>query len=379
MARVLMLLSNPFRPDPRVHKEAKALTKAGNRVTILCWDRERKHQRKEMIDGIGILRFGPRSAFSEPLKFMATLPMFWCNAINYARKREWDIIHCHDLDTLPLGIVLTRRKRVPLVYDSHEIYSSMVEEAVQGALLSLTGRLEKWLAKKPGAVICVNDRFADILGGWGVKRPIIIMGCPEVPDVPRDVEESVRKNISPDGKPVVLYIGMLEPHRNQVELARGFAADKCPGAILVMGGFGSLAGKIKAINGKRFKYISEVKPADLPAYNQAADILVAVYDPKYGNNRDSVPNKLFEAMSAGKPIVVAKGTWTGETVEKTGCGLMATYGTDEVFGAIDRLLSDSALYNECAKKGRDAYEREYNWPNMEKRLLALYDDLLIDG
>lgn len=376
MARVLMLLSNPFRPDPRVHKEAKALTKTGHKVTILCWDRDRKHRKREKVDGIRIARFGPRSAFSKPLKFMATLPLFWCRAFSYARKRKWDVVHCHDLDTLPLGILLARLRRIPLVYDSHEIYASMVEEAVQGALLSLTGRLEKWLATKPDAVICVNDRFASIIGGWGARRTVIVMGCPEVPDVPVEVAEKLRKQISPDGKPVVLYIGMLEPHRNQVELAEGFSGDKCPGAVFVMGGFGSLAGEIKAAQGPRFRYIGEVKPADLPTYNQAADILVAIYDPAYGNNRDSVPNKLFEAMSAGKPIVVAKGTWTGETVERLGCGLTVAYGTDEVFQAIDRLLADAALYDGCAAKGREAYKGEYNWPNMEKRLLTLYADLL---
>jgi glycosyltransferase involved in cell wall biosynthesis len=376
MARVLMLLSNPFRPDPRVHKEAKALIKAGHKVTIACWDREKKHQEKQTIDGIEIVRFGPRSAFSKPVKVMVTLPLFWSRAFSFSMKREWDIVHSHDLDTLPLGIVLTKLKRLPLVYDSHEIYSSMVAEVLQGAPFRLTRRLERWSVKKPDAVVCVNDRFATILDGWGVKRSVIVMGCPEVSEVPENVREALRKELSPDGTPIVLYVGMLEPHRNQVELARGFAGDKCPAALFIMGGFGSLAGEIKGIKGPRFKFIGEVKPSELPSYNHAADILVAVYDPAYGNNRDSVPNKLFEAMSAARPIVVAKGTWTGETVEKLGCGLTAAYGTDEVFQAIDRLLSDRTLNGECSKNGKGAHLKEYNWPHMEKRLLALYADLL---
>jgi len=371
-----MLLSNPFRPDPRVHKEAVSLVKAGYAVTIVCWDRDGKHPRTEVVDGIDIIRFGPRSAFSRADKFLVTLPIFWSKAFLFAMKGDWDIVHCHDLDTLPVGIDITRLKAIPLVYDSHEIYSSMVEEATTGIFFRMTRWLEKKLARVPDTVICVNSRFESILKKWGVKNIVVVMGCPTIPNVPGEVVKNLRTKISPDGKPVVLYIGMLEPHRNHVELVKGFCADKSPTARLVMGGLGSLEPEITVQKGERFTFIGEVKPADLAAYNESGDLLIAVYDPAYGNNRDSVPNKLFEAMSASKPIVVAKGTWTGQTVEEVGCGLTATYGTDEVFEAIDRLLADRELYEECGRKGRQAYDSEYNWPNMEKRLLGIYTRML---
>ena len=47
---VLMLLSNPFRPDPRVHREAKSLVNAGYEVTILCWDRKQRYPTEETIE-----------------------------------------------------------------------------------------------------------------------------------------------------------------------------------------------------------------------------------------------------------------------------------------------------------------------------------------
>ena len=172
---ILMLLSNPFRPDPRVHKEARSLIAAGYTVTIACWDRIGQHPKKEIIDGINIVRFGPGSAFSQPAKFLATLPRFWLKAFFFSMKQEWGLIHCHDLDTLPVGILAAKLKCRPLVYDSHEIYSSMVEEVTGGVIFRLSRWLERKLVRKPDAVICVNERFQSILHGWGVKVSVVVM------------------------------------------------------------------------------------------------------------------------------------------------------------------------------------------------------------
>ncbi|MCK4266384.1 MAG: glycosyltransferase, partial [Thermoplasmata archaeon] len=170
MKRVMMLLSNPFRPDPRVHKEARSLVAAGYDVKILCWDREQDHAKDEKVDAISIKRLGPASAFARPLRFIITLPCFWLKAFPAGMREDWQILHCHDLDTLPVGILMAKLKRRPLVYDSHEIYSSMVGEVMKGIAFRFTRWLESNLVKMPDAVICVNDRFRSILERWGARR-----------------------------------------------------------------------------------------------------------------------------------------------------------------------------------------------------------------
>lgn len=374
---VIMLLSNPFRPDPRVHKEAGALVKGGYEVTILCWDREQKYSREETVDGIKIKRFGPKSSFEDTKLFLRTLPGFWKLARKEMAGMKADFIHAHDLDTLSPAVKEGRKRKIPVIYDSHEIYHEMASERLGSFMVGMVKSYEMRMVKKPNAVVCVNDRFKSIIESWGARNVTVIMGCPPKPDAPATLVESLKKQISPDTRPIVVYIGVLEPNRNLKELANGFSGEKCPSARLVVGGYGTLEKEIAAMKGQRLSFIGPVKPSDLPAYTLAADILVAVYDPAFGNNRDSVPNKLFEAMSAGKPIIVAKGTWTGQTVEKTGCGLTVEYGTDGVFQAIDRLLADKALYEKCAANGLKAFNGEYNWPNMEKRLLGLYSGLSV--
>ena len=129
-----MLLSNPFIHDYRVYNEAKSLIKASHRVTILAWDRNKKYQERESKDGIKIVR-------SYNTKFMNSLPLdiiklhfWWKKGVNDAlkiyREEPFDAIHCHDLDTLAIGIKLKKILNVPLVYDAHEIWGYMVSKNV---------------------------------------------------------------------------------------------------------------------------------------------------------------------------------------------------------------------------------------------------------
>ncbi len=375
MAKVLMLLTNPFRPDPRVHKEAKALVAAGHSVTILAWDRDRGPSAPTNIDGIEVRRFGPRSAFSNMLLFVATLPLFWLGCIWTMLREDWDVVQCNDLDTLPAGLLAAKIRGTPVVYDAHEIYSGMIEQHVPRVAYGAVLALERRAVRCPDKVICVNERFAEILKGWGAPEPTVIMGCVPLAPVPEKEVAALRARLVLEGRRVILYVGVLEPKRKLEDLAEGFNRYAWPDAALVVGGFGSLEGKIKASASKNVVFVGEVPPREVPTYTHLADVLVAVYDPSERNNRDSVPNKLFEAMSGGKPIVVAKGTWTGETAERVGCGIAVEYDGDAVFDAIRKILDDPELYAKLSENGQRAFRETYNWEAMAARLVKVYASL----
>jgi len=375
---ILMLLSNPFRPDPRVHREAKCLIGAGYDVTILCWDRDQKHPAEETIDGIHIIRLGPASGWGDSRNFVKTLPKFWKNLRKTASGLDFDIVHAHDLDTLSPGLKLAARKKVPIIYDSHELYHEMAGENLSKFLVKFLARYEKHMVRKLPMMITVNQPLADIFLGYGAKDVGVIMNCQ--PDANVNISEvgSIKKELSPEEKPIVLYIGVLEPNRLLLELAANHARGK-EDFILVIGGFGSLEGELKNIayeSHGRVKFIGQVKPSDVPKYNQAASVLLAVYDPALKNNRIGAPNKLFESMIASRPIVVSKDTYAASVVEETGCGLSVDYNGGHALTAASQLLDDKKLYEKCAMAGRSAYEEKYNWPLMERRLLDIYSKLL---
>ena len=126
----------------------------------------------------------------------------------------------------------------------------------------------------------------------------------------------------------------------------------------------------------RIRFLGRVPPHEGPIYNELAHVLIATYDPSLKNNRLGAPNKLFESMSSGRPIVVTKGSFAGQIVERTGCGLTVNYEGRIALVAILKLLENNELYSKCSNAGKLAYEEKYNWPAQERKLLAIYSGLL---
>ncbi len=152
--KVLMLLTNPFNPDPRVYKEAKSLVKAGYEITILCWDRQLKHKKKEKIDGINVERIRLRAGYGFK-SMIFKLPIFWIKLFFKALKKDFDIVHSHDFDTLLVGVLLKIFKKKKLIYDSHELFLSYTENNL---INSLIFSYEKILLPKIDLLIYTNEK-----------------------------------------------------------------------------------------------------------------------------------------------------------------------------------------------------------------------------
>jgi glycosyltransferase involved in cell wall biosynthesis len=93
--------------------------------------------------------------------------------------------------------------------------------------------------------------------------------------------------------------------------------------------------------------------------SRTADVLFATYDPSIPNHRYSSPNKVFEAMMLGKPIIVARNTNMDRMIEQADCGMVVEYG--DVAGleaALVRLCKDEGLHKRLARNARLAYMRQ---------------------
>jgi glycosyltransferase involved in cell wall biosynthesis len=120
-------------------------------------------------------------------------------------------------------------------------------------------------------------------------------------------------------------------------------------------------------------YLKRVPYEDILENTMKADLLFTLYDTKISNNIFASPNKLFEAMMFGKPIIVNEGTTMESIVRRLNCGLVVRYDNiDQIKEAIVKLKSDYSLRKKLGENGRKAYETIYSWKIMQKRLLQLY-------
>ena len=367
--KVLMLLTNPFRPDPRVYKEARSLIKGGYEVTIFAWDRDAKFPETEVLDGIRIRRFSIPSSYGS-MSMVRGLLKFWKAARKEAKKLDFDIVHCHDFDTLPAGLNIARKVGKKVVYDAHENYASMIEFDVPRPVYLFVRWYEKRLAPKADGVIAASEPMGDALS----CPYVTVTNARELEDIDLERLRNCAEKM-PDAF-ILTYIGVLEPMRFLTEACE--VVEAMEGVHLVIGGYGRLEDDIKAHadRSEKITFLGRVPYEDVMPCTAASNAVMCVFDPTNKNNVMGPPNKLFEGMMAGRPVLATKGTYSGDVVERTGCGIAIDYSPDSFKKAVEFLRDNPEEAKEMGRKGRKAAEEEFNWGVMEKRLLGLYDSVL---
>jgi glycosyltransferase involved in cell wall biosynthesis len=118
------------------------------------------------------------------------------------------------------------------------------------------------------------------------------------------------------------------------------------------------------------------RPERIMEAMRGSDALFAIYDPSVPNNRFASPNKLFEAMMCGKPIIVNAGTSMDQTVQEEDCGIVIeTISPESIMKAVLTLKANQDLRARLGSNGRRAYDQKYSWSIMEKRLTELHSRL----
>jgi glycosyltransferase involved in cell wall biosynthesis len=360
-----MLLSNEYRPDPRVEKEAEALVDSGAMVTVLAWDRLRSRPQSEQRKGVDVVRVQTRSVNSKS-GLLLNYPIFIVRSIRKASSIDADVVHAHDLDTLLIGVILNRIKNVPLVYDAHEHYSKMVANDLPEFVCRFLDRFESSLARKADRVIAANVKIAEYLDPHLQKNAVVVMNCIDLLDVSRNSPER--------NETVVFYGGALEPLRYIIEILQ--ACKKMDNVSVRIAGTGTLEPKIKEMSekSKNVSLLGYLPKERIMEEIGGADLVIALLDPSNENNVIGTPNRLFEAMAVGTPVLVSTGTLSGSIVEEERCGYAIQWSEGE-FRRIIAELSVAGVRDMLGENGRNAVRGRYNWGIMKKRLLDLYESL----
>jgi glycosyltransferase involved in cell wall biosynthesis len=367
--KVLMLLSNAYWPDTRVEKEAGALAEAGHAVTVFSWDRLRRHPSVMALTGFEVRWF--RTWASQGPRFVS-FPLFVLRSVIIALRADCDVIHCHDFDTLPQGVLAARLRRKKLVYDSHEHYSMMIAVDVGRAPAAVVDRLEGRLVRKADLVIGANANVLDHLKANIRGDGVEIMNAVDASLV-RGLKIRER-GPAEAGKIVIFYGGSLEPQRYIVELVQEVLSDDR--LVLRVAGKGRLEGAVReaAAHCPRVAFLGYVSQSEVLTETASCDLVFSMVDVRNVNYRIGTPIKVLEAMTAGVPVMVSKGTLAAEMVEEAGAGLAIEWSPERFREAVDSLM-DSRKRAEMGRNGREAALRRYDWAEMKRRLLKAYGDL----
>jgi glycosyltransferase involved in cell wall biosynthesis len=290
-------------------------------------------------------------------------------ALELHEREYFDALHCHDLDTLPIGVALKKKHGLPLVYDAHEIWGYMVAKDLPKWWANYYLWKEKKLAPIADHIITVAEPHEQYFQNIGCNKVNIIRNCKEV-----DKTEYV----PPDNEIFTLvYIGGLGEGRflrESVEICQ-----ELKGVHFRIAGFGPLENVMKqtAKNAPfgNIEFLGKIPMERVIPETVKGDVSLCMLNPSNMNNRIGPPNKLFEAMVAGRPVIATKGTYSGNLVEELKMGLAVEFDEKSLKNAIIKLRDDPKLREEFGKNALKAALGEYNWKIQEKKLLNLYDQM----
>jgi glycosyltransferase involved in cell wall biosynthesis len=310
-------------------------------------------------------------------------PMAWAVALEDAVEPA-DLWHGMWAGSLPALGRLRRKHGGKTIYDSRDIYLHSREfdrmgRVRRGALQAIERR---W-AQAADAVVTVNDAYADILARTlRVPRPPVVMNCPALWTPPTPPPDRIRATLGlPATTSVVLYQGNLITERG-IEQSMD-AILEIPGAMLVLLGYGSLRETLAARAAAppfkdRVFVLPPVRPSELLEWTASSDVMVMAIQPTSLNHRYTTPQKLFEALAAGVPVVASDLPGMADVVRATDAGVLCDPTSPASIAAairqvLDQPPADLAAMRERAKR---AAHDTYNWDRQVTTLFEVYRRLL---
>ncbi|MGH2463985.1 MAG: glycosyltransferase family 4 protein, partial [Candidatus Limnocylindrales bacterium] len=299
------------------------------------------------------------------------------------RAPRADLVHAMAYMGIPVGLGLGRRDRAPVIYDARDIYVDAANLArLPLPARRLFARIERGWARRASRVVTVNVPYAEVMAGrFGVTMPLVVMNCALRREAPERRPRRFHERLGlPASTPVVLYQGGFSRDRGIEQLISALA--ELPGAALVLLGYGPLRDELErrarepGLAG-RLHVLPAVPPDELIEWVASADVVAMPIQATTLNHRLTTPNKLFEAMAAGVPVVASDLPGMAGIVRETGCGVLVDPADPAaIAGAIGDLLALPMAEREAiGQKGHAAHLARYNWEAQVEGLLAEYGRL----
>ena len=366
---VVFVRSSNIFDDSRATKELVALLEAGYSINVLGWNREgsAKEKCEELFSGyseyISFSFYSGVVGTSKAQKIIERAKWYKWLSSTLASISKIDIIHACDYDTGDAVKRFALRKGIKYVYDIFDYYVDA--HPVPGFLRKIIENREiDVINNSTLTIICTEERKEQIKKSTP-KRLIVIHNSP-------DVEKCNTKNEEYD----YAYCGTISGGRLITEILDLYHQNSQLKFILA--GSGASADKARKLSKKEPNcvYVGAIPYSQVLEIEGRAKVISAIYNPNIRNHRLCAPNKFYEALALGKPIIVCKGTGIDKIVQDNDIGCVIDYNPEEFYLSLKYLLENENIRKQMGIRGRKLYEEKYKWSLMSKRLIAEYSVIL---
>lgn len=313
----------------------------------------------------------------------ATLQMnqFSARARTLAKKLSPDIVHAHDLATLPAALVPAPDWKV--IYDAHELEtqtSSLAREPFRRLWVEL---YEAILAPECDGIITVSQSIAEWLRDtYGVGAPTVIYNTPEFGDARPMAAGTLRQKLKlPVATPLAVYVGLVTFNRGIEQSVEMLAYEPKLHLALVGPRYKpvedaahAIAARIGAL--ERLHMVNPVRSEDVTSFIVDADCSLVTGQNICLSYYLSFPNKLLESVFAGVPVIGARLKEIIRFMDEFPVGVIADETDPRALAAAVRsIIENRAKYTPSVQQRHQIIE-QYGWQAQKHKLLVLYARLM---
>lgn len=368
MMKLIHLTSVHPRFDTRIFiKMCSSLASEGYAVSLVVADGKGNEQK----NGVNIIDVGASQGRLDRI-FKTTDRVY-----RKALELDADLYHLHDPELIPVGLKLKKRGK-KVIFDAHEdlpkqLLGKPYLKPFSRKVLSKAAQLyENWSCKKFDAIVAATPYIRD-------KFLKINPNSVDINNYPILGELALQEIDWKQKKDNIAYIGGITKIRGILEVINSLQLLSTNAKLQLGGKFSeheteliakSLPGWIKV---NELGFINREEVAEV-LFTSIAGVVTFLPAP---NHIDAQPNKMFEYMSAGIPVIASNFPLWKEIIEGNNCGICVDpLNPEKIAQAIDYLIKNPTEAEAMGKNGQLAVENKYNWRIEEQKLITLYKQLL---
>lgn len=349
-------------------KECTSLAKAGYDVTYITSDKL-GYLDEQSINGVRV------KVIKLINKRFIRLRQYQKDLYQTLIAEDADIYHFHEYVLTPVAMKMIKRNK-KVIYDLHEDSPRQLRQNLNNKFGKFIGGMgeryieksENRLIRESDGVITVVDSIAERLRRVGGKRVFLIANYPILEENDQNISARVKGN-------QICYCGGVSRIRGISQMID--AMEDVEGTLVLAGPFpNDLQEEVSARKGwEKVDYRGVLPKAQVDRIYSESVVGLCIYlvTP---NNVNSNPNKLFEYMNAGMPLVCSDFSLWSEIVEKGECGVCVNpENPKEIAKEVNYLLLNRDVSSQLGENGRKIVREKYNWNVEEKKLFQLYNDV----
>ena len=339
---ILMIVTGDWHYDPRVLQERKALTQVGHSVSVVDWKEKPENK----------------------IKWFISLWFWYYREYRLNKHIGFDVVHCHDFDTLPVGVMVKKLFDCTLVYDAHDVFehlpglSSMMRMGIGFGDRRLLPYADQVItAHQPTVAYYQSRTNVPVCGLVNCVNPLVDSYVPPVDD----------------GVFRLCYFGLMTKSRWFPRIVD--VVGDMPGVELVLGSRNE--GLYKEVKEACKKYqnthfLGQLSVDELLSKMLRCDATFALADLDVVPHNHNVYGKQFQAMACGRPIICTRNTWSGDFTIQNEVGITVEDTFLGIKKGVEMLRDDPYLCQSLGKNALRLCQNRFNWDMEKQRLLDVY-------